>query len=77
MPAPVTAAPSNDNGLACRGSGTALGLLIVVAVVLVVTAGTLLIQDARSWPARLLRLFAAVVFLAACFLGARALLDTV
>jgi hypothetical protein len=67
----------NDKGLACRTSGSALGVLIVVAVVLVVTAGTVLAQDARSWRARIGRIAAALVLLAACLFGAHALLSTI
>jgi hypothetical protein len=68
---------NTDHGLACTGTGTALGVLLVVAVVLVVTAGTLLTQDAASWPARAVRIAASLVLLAACFLGAWALLATI
>jgi hypothetical protein len=67
----------SDKGLACRSSGTALGVAIVVAVVLVVTAGTVLAQDASSWRARIARIVMALVLLAACLFGAHALLDTI
>jgi hypothetical protein len=67
----------SDKGLACSSGGTALGVLIVVAVVLVVTAGTVLAQDAATWRARVARLTGALVLLAACLFGAHALLDTI
>jgi uncharacterized membrane protein YbjE (DUF340 family) len=67
----------SDKGLACRGSGTALGVGIVVAVVLVVTAGTVLAQDAPSWRARIAYVLVALVVLAGCLLGAHALLNTI
>jgi hypothetical protein len=67
----------NDKGLACQGTGTALGVLIVVAVILVVTSGTMLAQDAPSWTSRTLRLSAALALLALCLLAAWALLATI
>jgi hypothetical protein len=67
----------SDSGLACKNTGTVLGVLLIVAVVLVVTAGTVLAQDASSWPGRVLRIGLALVLLAACLLGAHALLDTI
>jgi hypothetical protein len=68
---------TNDRGLACRPEGTALAAGLVLGVIVVVTAGTVLAQDAPSWSVRLRRLLVAVVLLAACVVGAHALLDTI
>jgi hypothetical protein len=67
---------SSDNGLACRGSGSVVGVLIVVAVIAVVTAVTVMTHDRP--PRRVVAIggigLAALVF---CFVAARALLGTV
>jgi hypothetical protein len=65
----------NDHGLACRGSGSVLGILIVVAVIGVVTAVTLLAADRprRSTVTIAGVGLAALVF---CFIAARSLLAT-
>src|ERR1700744_2725397 len=68
---------SSDKGLACHTTGTALGVLLIIAVILVVTAGTVLSQDAANWRARALRIGAALVLLVACLFAAHALLATV
>jgi hypothetical protein len=68
---------TNDNALACRSSGTALGVLIVIAVVLVVSAGTVLAQDAPDWRRRVGLVVAALFLLGLCLLAAHALLATV
>ncbi|MDT4925565.1 MAG: hypothetical protein QOG01_3278 [Pseudonocardiales bacterium] len=66
----------NDNGLACRGSGSTLGVLIVVAVVSVVTVVTVLSHERP--PRRVLVVGGAgLIALLGCFLAARGLLDTV
>ena len=67
---------SNDKGLACTNSGSTVGILLVVAVIAVVTAATVLAIDRAP---RLVAAIAAcaIVALAACFVGARALLGTV
>jgi hypothetical protein len=67
---------ANDKGLACQGTGSLLGVLIVVAVVAVVTSVTVLTHDRQ--PRRVLTVGAmGLVGLAACFLLARVLLGTV
>jgi hypothetical protein len=66
----------NDDALACRGSGTMLGVLIVIAVVGVVTLVTVLSHERP--PRRVLFVGGAgLVALLGCFLAARGLLDTV
>ena len=67
----------NDKALACRNAGSALSVALVVAVVAIVTAATLLVFDAQTWPARLVRLLGGLVLLGLCLLAARAILATV
>jgi hypothetical protein len=67
----------SDKGLGCTSAGTTLGVALVIAVILVVTAGTMLAQDAASWRARIVCVAAALVLLALCLVGAYALLDTI
>jgi hypothetical protein len=66
-----------DEGLACGTTGTALGALLILAVILVVTAGTVFSQDAGNWRVRVIYVVAALVLLGACLVGAHALLATV
>jgi hypothetical protein len=66
----------NAHGLACRPVGSALGAAIVLGVVVIVTAVTIALQDARSRRSRALRLITGLALLVACLLGARALLAT-
>jgi O-antigen ligase len=67
---------ANDNGLACRGSGSIVGILIVIAVVGVVTAVTVMTHD--RMPRRVIAIgcvgLGAVMV---CFIAARSLLGTV
>ncbi len=67
---------NNDHGLACRGSGSLLAVLIVLAVVAVVTTVTVVTHD-RS-PQRVVAVgILGLVALFLCFLAARGLLGTV
>jgi len=67
----------SDKGLGCTTTGTVLGGGLVVAVILVVTGGTLLAQDAATWAQRVLRIAGAAALLALCLLGAYCLLATI
>ena len=67
---------ANDDGLACRGSGSLLGVLLVAAVITIVTAVTVLTHDRE--PRRVLTVGAiGLVGLLLCFGFARLLLGTV
>jgi hypothetical protein len=66
----------NAHGLACRSTGTILGVGIVVAVIATVTAASLLAWDATTWRARLLRMSAGLALLIGCLFAARALIGT-
>ena len=67
---------ASDHGLACRGSGSALGVLLVVAVVAVVTIVTVLTHERPPRPVIAIG-GAGLVALCLCFAAARALLGTV
>lgn len=74
--AKYTTCSSKATTLACRGSGTALGVVIVVAVVAVVTTITVATHGRdRRWI--ILAGVAGLLLLAGLFFGARALLQTV
>ncbi len=64
------------HGLACRSTGTVLGSGIIIGVVIVVTAVTLLLHDARSWRARWTQLVIGLTLLAAFLVAARAIIAT-
>jgi hypothetical protein len=67
---------SSDHGLACRGSGSFVGVLLIVVVISVVTGVTVLTYDRA--PRRVILVgIAGLVGLTVCFLLARALLATV
>src|SRR3954470_24761857 len=67
---------ARDHGLACRSSGTVVGVSLVVAVIALVTAVTVLTQDRP--PRSMLGLGAAgLLVLIGCLIAARALLATV
>jgi hypothetical protein len=67
---------SSDTGLACRTSGSVLGILIVVGVIAVVTAVTVLTHER---PPRRVVITGGVglAALALCLIAARSLLGTV
>lgn len=64
------------HGLACRPAGTALGALLVVAVIVVVTAVTVMAPDARRTGRLAGTVTLGLVVLAGFYFGARALLST-
>jgi hypothetical protein len=66
----------NDSGLACRTSGSVLGILLVIAVITVVAAVTVMTHDR---PARRVMIAGGVGFasLVACLVAAHGLLATV
>jgi hypothetical protein len=67
---------ANDHGFGCRGSGSVVGVLIVVAVVAIVTAVTVLSFDRD--PRRVIGIGGlGLIALAVCFVAARTLLGTV
>jgi hypothetical protein len=67
---------AGDKGLACRTSGSVVGILVVIAVIVVVTTVTVMSHDRP--PRRLLTIgLTGVAVLTLCFLAARALLGTV
>lgn len=67
---------SNDNGLACRTSGTLVAVLVVVVVIAVVTAVTVFTYEREP---RLIVLAGggALLALVLCYFAARGLLSTV
>lgn len=67
---------ANAHGLACRPTGTALGVLVVLLVIAVVTAGTVLAPRGRRPGALAAVLVVSVVLLGGCYLAAHALLAT-
>jgi hypothetical protein len=67
---------ASDKGLACHGTGTTLGVIIVLAVVATVTAVTVLTHDREPRPVLAIG-GAGLVALALCFVFARMLLGTV
>jgi hypothetical protein len=65
-----------DQAIACRSTGTALGVVITLGVIAVVTVITVLTYD--SSPRRILSWTAlGILLLAGCYLCAQALLATV
>jgi len=66
----------SDTGLACRTSGSVLGVLLIVVVIAVVTAVTVL-SHARSPRDTVLIGATGLVALGLCFVAARMLLDTI
>jgi hypothetical protein len=66
----------SDPGLACRTSGSLLGVVVVLAVIAIVTAVTLLSHGRPPRGAALLA-GSGLVALVVCFVAARMLLDTV
>lgn len=70
-----TCAPG-ATGTACRPVGTAVGVVLVLAVVVVVAVGTVSLSDSPTWPSRGGRLALAAVALIATYLAAHALLLT-
>ncbi|MDT4913974.1 MAG: hypothetical protein QOC66_3102 [Pseudonocardiales bacterium] len=67
---------ASDTGLACRTSGSVIGILVVIAVIIVVTTVTVLSDDQP--PRRLMTIGGTgLAALLLCFLAARALLSTV
>jgi hypothetical protein len=67
---------AGDNGLACRTSGSVVGILVVIAVIVVVTTVTVMSHDQP--PRRLITMGASgLAALLLCFIAARALLSTV
>ena len=67
---------SNNHGLGCGNGGTGLGVLLLLVVIATVTAVTVLASDAPTRRAALVA-SAGIAVLVACFLGARAILDTI
>lgn len=63
-------------GTACRPVGTAVGVVLVLAAVAVVTVGTVSLSDSRTWLSRGGRLALAAIALIAVYLAAHALLLT-
>ncbi|HJQ41785.1 MAG TPA: hypothetical protein VJ831_01755 [Jatrophihabitantaceae bacterium] len=66
---------NSAHGLACRKSGSALGVLIVLGVVAIVTAVTVATHN-RAPRTVLIAATVAVAALLACYLAAHALLAT-
>ena len=66
---------SHATGLACRSAGTALAVLLLLAVVAVVSTATVLAVSRTPSHLAVLTLIA-VVLLVGCLLGARSLLST-
>jgi hypothetical protein len=67
---------ATDTGLACRTSGSVVGVLVVLAVIGVVTTVTVMSHDQP--PRRLMTIgLAGLAALLLCFIAARALLATV
>jgi hypothetical protein len=67
---------ATDTGLACRKSGSVVGVLVVLAVIGVVTTVTVMSHDRP--PRRLMTIgLTGLAALLLCFIAARALLSTV
>jgi hypothetical protein len=65
----------SSHGLACQSGGTALGVVLVLAVIAVVTAVTVMGADPRRLGRLAVLVAVGLVVLGGCYLGAHALLN--